>query len=418
MVLIRVKERFIMNKNNVDKYYMSTHEVLAVYKVTNKQQLKTDHNLTITRKSKRIDGKVCKVYIVSTLDNPQDTAPSCSKENNIASNGDLISFGSKLRTALGIIYTDELVRVNWQEFGYSYDIVIGDYDLVIAYNRVYKVEELRPIMDKHKDYEINHGQNCTGEKIRFDTVGKLVSDLGSSRFYVASVTPDNADLFIYRLLLDLGCENSDREIYLNRIGYMYKIQDDPNLDYGGPQANGDMPTPWEIVEFDFNEYLYPSSIIGSGLVSSNLLFGDNITKEQAEMQSSRAIDTLMARFGATSKHADQLAEETKAIKEAVYTVYDTKSIKTLAKRIAENPTKLAMVQAQIEKQGNQQWRDVNTLLKAIGLTAWVDTNGMVSIGIYGEMVATRQGKFTMHQRQVTWLEPKPQNSTLELCFKS
>lgn len=404
--------------NNVDSFYLSTQELLAAYKVTNKQQLKIDHNLTIIRKSKRIDGKVCKVYIVSTVDNPQDTTTSCSIKNNIASNGDLISFGNKLRTALGIIYTDELVRVNWQEFGYSYDVIVGDYNLVIAYNRVYTVEELRPIMDKHKDYEINHGQNCTGEKIRFDTVGKLVSDLGNSRFYVASVTPDNADLFIYRLLLDLGCENSDREIYLDRIGYMDNTQDNQDMDYGSPQANGDMPTPWEIVEFDFNEYLYPSSIIGSGLVSSNLLFGDNITKEQAEMQSSRAIDTLMARFGATSKHANQLAEETKAIKEAVYTVYDTRSIKTLAKRIAENPTKLAMVQTQIEKQGNQQWRDVNAMLKAIGLTAWVDTTGMVSIGVYGDTVAIKHGNFTIPQQQVTWLEPKPQNSTLELCFKS
>lgn len=72
-----------------------------------------------------------------------------------------------------------------------------------------------------------------------------------------------------------------------------------------------------------------------------------------------------------------------------------------------------MVQAQIESRGNQQWHDVNKLLKAIELTAWIDDKGNISIG---DMVLTKVGKFTTQQRPITWAEPQEQTNTIQLGY--
>lgn len=404
--------------NNVDGFYLSTQELLTAYNVKNRKELKQSYQLNIKRKSKRINGKVAKVYhAVSTVNNQPDTTTSHKVEDNSVSNSDLITFDNKLRTALGIIYTDDLVRVNLQEFGFSYDVIVGDYNLIIGYDRDYTVDELRPIVDKHKDYESNYGQNFTSDKVRFNSSGKLVSDLGNSYFYVARVNPSNEEVFIYRLLIELSNETDDREIYLDRVGYMDQSskQKSNSGDYGSPKSKNDLPNLWECVEFNYNEYLYPSSIIGSSLAVSDLLFNDAMSKEQLALQSDRSMDGFIAIFGGTGKFTDQVQEESQAIERAVYKIYNTNNIHTLAQMIAENPTKLALVQSQIEKQGNQQWRDVNKLLKTIGLTAWVDLNGMVKIGVYG---GTVKGKLddgrNYVEKKFTWTDAYQQTNDLLL----
>ncbi|MDD3266682.1 MAG: hypothetical protein PHC75_05825 [Burkholderiales bacterium] len=165
--------------------------------------------------------------------------------HGIQGNG-IKTFATKLITALSMVYKDNLVLTNVQAFGNSYDVVIGDFDLVISYDRVYTVDELCPIMDMHKDYEANYGQNATGKNIRFNKLGKLVSDLGASHFYVASVMPDNEDIFIYSLLIDLANEMSNKEIYLNKIGY---IENDINGgdDLGYPNEQNNLPNVWHEV---------------------------------------------------------------------------------------------------------------------------------------------------------------------------
>lgn len=402
------------NAINVDNIYVSTQEVFITYKVKNKKQLATDHNLTIKRKSKRLNGKVSKVYLVVPLSEipAEDCLQFC-----LHSSPDIEQFAAKLNSALSLLYKDNLVRANLSAFNNTYDVVIGDFNLVIAYNRTYTVEELRPIMDMHKDYEINYGQNATGEKIKFNSDGKLVSDLGHSYFYIASVNQANEDLFIYRLLIELANNQSDNEISLDKIGYMESAAKD--IDLGYVYQSDDIPTTWERVEYNYGEYLYPTLVTGSGLVVSNLLFNGKLTKEQAEISSSRNLDALMSMFGETGKHTEQIEAEKSAIRDAVYKIYEVKTAKALAKQIAANPTKLAIVQAEIEKQGNQQWRDVNKLLKALDLTAWVDINGMVSIGVYGDMVAQKlDNGMTAHHRQITWTEPQEQINTLQLGCKS
>lgn len=408
LLIILVEHMNIVS--NVDNAYMSTREIFTVYGVKNRKQLATDHNLAINRKSKRINGKVCKVYLVTPL---VESVPENRLQTCLHSNRGIEQFAVKLSTALSLLYKDNLVRVNLAAFNNNYDVVIGDFNLVIAYNRTYTVEELRPIMDMHKDYEINYGQNATGEKIRFNSDGKLVSDLGHSYFYIASVNQANEDLFIYRLLIELANNQSDNEISLNKIGYMENAAKD--IDLGYVYQSDDILTMWELVEYNYGEYLYPTLVTGSGLVVSNLLFNGKLTKEQAEISSNRNLDALMSMFGGTGKHTEQVEAEKSAIRDAVYKIYEVKTAKALAKKIAANPTKLAIVQAQIERQGNQQWRDVNKLLKALDLTAWVDINGMVSIGVYGDMVAQKlDNGMTAHQRQISWTEPQEQINVLQI----
>lgn len=398
------------NAINVDNIYMSTQEVFITYRVKNKKQLATDHNLTIKRKSKRLNGKVSKVYLVVPLSEiPAEDCLQCC----LHSSPGIEQFAAKLNTALSLLYKDKLVRANLSAFNNTYDVVIGDFNLLIAYNRAYTAEELHPIMDMHKDYEINYGQNATGEKIRFNSAGKLVSDLGHSYFYVAHVGQNNEDVFIYRLLIELANNQSNSEISLNKIGYMEKAAKDIGLGY--IYQSEDVPAMWERVEYNYGEYLYPGSVTSSGLIPSDLLFSNSMTKEQAEISTDRNLDAFVTMFGGTGKQTEQIEAEKAAIRDAVYKIYEVKTAKALAKRIAANPTKLAMVQAQIEKQGNQQWRDVNKLLKALGLTAWVDTAGMVSIGIYGDMVARKlDNGMTANQRQITWTEPQEQTNVLQL----
>lgn len=411
--------------NNVAEY-LTTKELLTAYNVANKYQLAIIHGLTIVRKSKRINGKVGKVYTVAKNDagisasqgdqptgfysqNPENA--NINQDNNHVTN--LQQFGSKLATALAMLYDGVLIRVNLAAFGHVYDVVIGDFDLVVGYNHVYTTEELKPVMGFHITHEINHGCNGTGDKIRFNSSGRLVSDYGAAQFHIAHVTTDTADAFIYRLLIELATE-MDKEIDLTRIGFK---NNEPlnNSDYGSPKTK-ELPDMWESVEYEYAEYLYPACVIGSGLVVSNLLFNGELRKEQSAIAADRGLDGFITAFGGQGKHTEQVEAEAQAISDAVYKLYRTKTAKALAKLIAKNPTKLALVQMEIEKSGNQQWRNVNKLLKALGLTASVGIDGSVQIGIYGDYKIKDMGGFKARARDIDWLEPQPQTNQLQLDF--